>query len=279
MGKLVWLASYPKSGNTWLRAFLHNYITNATAPHSINALTDFSAVECAAAFFEGATDNQAVQRLRPLVHGRLMGLHDDLVFVKTHNANLAIDGVPLCTPAAMAGAIVVVRDPRDIAVSYARFLGKPINEVIAFMAHPHAANAATSLQVFEYLSSWSAHVESWLAAPRTLVVRYEDMLADAPRTFGKIIHYLGGAPEPDRLARAIAFSAFSELSAQEQANGYLKGASGADFFANGQHGQWRDTLTAEQTQQIETTHRAVMQRCRYLQAAESSSAGAATLRR
>jgi hypothetical protein len=171
MGKLVWLASYPKSGNTWLRAFLLNYITNATAPHSLKALTDFSAVECAAVFFEGATGPRDVQRMRPIVHNRLMGLHDDLVFVKTHNANLAIEGIALCTPAVTAGAIVVVRDPRDIAVSYARYLGKPIDEVIGFMAHPRAANEATALQVFEYLSSWSAHVESWLSAPRTLVVR------------------------------------------------------------------------------------------------------------
>ena len=51
MGKIVWLASYPKSGNTWVRAFLHNYIAQPATPASINALTDFSAVECAAAFF------------------------------------------------------------------------------------------------------------------------------------------------------------------------------------------------------------------------------------
>ena len=49
--KIVWLASYPKSGNTWLRAFLHNYIAQPAAPQNINALTEFSAVECAAAFF------------------------------------------------------------------------------------------------------------------------------------------------------------------------------------------------------------------------------------
>jgi len=279
MGKLVWLASYPKSGNTWLRAFLHNYITNATTPHSLKALTDFSAVECAAAFFEGVLGPRDVQRMRPIVHNRLMGLHDDLVFVKTHNANLAIEGIALCTPAVTAGAIVVVRDPRDIAVSYARYLGKPIDEVIGFMAHPRAANEATAQQVFEYLSSWSAHVESWLSAPRTLVVRYEDMLADAPRTFGRIIHYLGGAPDPDRLARAIGFSAFGELSAQERSGGYLKGAGGAAFFARGQRGQWRTALSAAQAAAIEATHGAMMRRCAYLQAAESASAGVATPRR
>ena len=50
MGKIVWLASYPKSGNTWLRAFLHNYITQPDSPHSIDKLADFSVPEDAAAF-------------------------------------------------------------------------------------------------------------------------------------------------------------------------------------------------------------------------------------
>ena len=51
MGKLVWLASYPKSGNTWVRAFLHNYIRDTETPHSINSLIAFSLTECAMAFF------------------------------------------------------------------------------------------------------------------------------------------------------------------------------------------------------------------------------------
>jgi hypothetical protein len=281
LGKLVWLASYPKSGNTWLRAFLHNYITDAQAPYSLNALTDFSAVECAAAWFGGATDRTAVQRLRPAVHQRLTRLHADLVFVKTHNANLAVDGIALCTPTVTAGAIVVVRDPRDVAVSFARYLGKPLDEVIGFMAHPRAANAATDRQVFEYLSSWSAHVASWLGSPGVLVVRYEDMLADAPGTFGKIIAYLGsevrgsggvlgsgavlgaGAVPPERLARAITFSAFGELAAQEQTGGYLKDAGGAAFFAKGTEGQWREALSAAQARQIENAHGPVMARCGY----------------
>src|ERR1700751_3523873 len=121
MGKIVWLASYPKSGNTWVRVFLHNYTRNTASPASINALTDFCAPECAAAFFHppGETlSTEATQRLRPAVHESFTRLHDDLVFSKTHNANLAVHDIALCTPAHTAGAIVIVRDPRDLALSY-----------------------------------------------------------------------------------------------------------------------------------------------------------------
>ncbi|OYV35714.1 MAG: hypothetical protein B7Z80_17560 [Rhodospirillales bacterium 20-64-7] len=229
MGKIVWLASYPKSGNTWLRAFLHNYITKSESPHSIDALTDFSVPECAAAFFSGPGDTlstEQVQRERPAAHEKLTRLHDDLVFVKTHNAHIALHGIPLCTPEHTAGAILIVRDPRDVALSYSAFLGKPLDEVIGFMANPRAANRGTPSQVFEFLSSWSLHAQSWTQANNLLVIRYEDLLAEAAQHFGRIIHFLGGDPEPERLASAIEFSRFDALAQQELKNGYRAGGPG-----------------------------------------------------
>jgi Sulfotransferase domain len=267
MGKIVWLASYPKSGNTWLRAFLHNYITQPDTPASINALTDFSAAECAAAFFHkpGETlTTEATQRLRPTVHAALTRLHDDLVFIKTHNANLAVHNIPLCTQAYTAGAIVLVRDPRDIALSYSAFTGKPLDDIITFMASPRAANRATNAQVFEFLSSWSTHVDSWSTAPRKILLRYEDLLADPEKHFGRIIHFLGGDAKPERLRRAIAFSDFKTLSGQETNHGYAAGGPGALFFRDGKSGAWRTQLTPAQAARIETDHRTAMQKFGYI---------------
>ncbi len=267
MGKIVWLASYPKSGNTWARAFLHNYITQPDAPASINALTDFSAVECAAAFFHkpGETlTTEATQRLRAQVHASLTKLHSDLVFIKTHNANLAVHDIPLCTPAHTAGAILILRDPRDVALSYSAFTGKKRDDIIAFMANPRAANRATSAQVFEFLSSWSTHTQSWATARNALILRYEDLLADPEKHFGRVIHYLGGDPEPERLHRAIAFSDFKILAAQETQHGYTAGGPTGPFFRAGTSGQWRDALTPAQAARIEADHGAVMRRFGYL---------------
>ncbi len=268
MGKIVWLASYPKSGNTWARAFLHNYITQPESPHSIDKLADFCVPEAAAAFFHkpGETlTTEATQRLRPQVHAHLTTLHDDLVFAKTHNANLAIHNIALCTPEQTAGAIYIIRDPRDVALSYAAFLGKSIDEVITFMASNGAANRATPAQVFEYLASWSTHVTSWASAKTTFLVRYEDLRADPAKHFGRIIHYLGGEPEPERLHRAIAFSAFDELAAQERQHGYKAGGPGhAPFFRTGETGQWREKLTQAQIATIETGHGPVMKKFGYV---------------
>ncbi|OYV36233.1 MAG: hypothetical protein B7Z81_07600, partial [Acidocella sp. 20-61-6] len=161
-----------------MRVFLHNYIAQPETPYSINALTDFTAVESAAAFFApydarpaSAFSTADVQRLRPRVHADLMRLHEDLVFIKTHNAALKIHDVELCTTAVSAGAVYIVRDPRDVAVSYARYTGQSVDQTIAFMGKRGAANRGTDTQVFEYLSSWSAHVQSWIMRPKSFVAR------------------------------------------------------------------------------------------------------------
>lgn len=269
VGNLVWLASYPKSGNTWLRVFLHNFLLQPETPHSINALTDVSVVECAAVFFGGpgtAFTPRDVQKSRAAVHQRLTELHSGPVFVKTHNANLTSHDVPLCTPAATAGAIYVVRDPRDVAVSYSAYTGRSIDEMIDFMADPRAAICATDRQVFELLSSWSAHALSWVSAKNRLLLRYEDLLANPEAAFGRVARFLGNGATLERLQRAIAFSDFSVLAEQEQKAGYHARSTAAQtaFFRAGTSGQWRDALTAAQAQKIGQAHGDVMRSFGYL---------------
>ena len=269
MGKLVWLASYPKSGNTWLRVFLHNFLLQPETPHSINALTDISVVECAAVYFGQPGTSLAprdAQQARPAVHQKLTALHPGPVFVKTHNANLVSHDVPLCTPAVTAGAIYVVRDPRDVVVSYSAYTGRDLDEIVGFMADPRAAIRGTELQVFELLSSWSAHALSWVGSQNRLLLRYEDLLANPEAAFGRVARFLGNGSTPERLRRAIDFSNFSVLASQERETGYRAHSATAQstFFRTGTSGQWRDVLSNAQAQKITDAHGEVMRKFGYL---------------
>jgi hypothetical protein len=274
MGKLVWIASYPKSGNTWVRAFLHNYIRQGNAPYDINRLTDLTAADVNAERYQRYDKRPAsqysiadVQRMRRLVHRDLTALDKTLVFVKTHNARLEVAGAPLITPEVTAGAIVVVRDPRDVAVSYSRHLGRSIDETIDRMADPEAATGGTDRKVYERHGSWSLHVDSWTNEPNphVRVLRYET-LAEAPEaTFGALIAWLGQPPPAERLQRAIGFSGIAELRAQEQAGGFTErvAESTGPFFGAGQPGVWRSVLSPAQRARIERDHGAVMARFLY----------------
>jgi hypothetical protein len=273
MGKIVWLASYPKSGNTWLRIFLHNYIFEPAKPYDINALTDLSVSESAAPFYQkydaapaSTYTTRQVQAMRPRVHQDLTKLHNDLVFIKTHNAAVEFHDVALCTGDVTAGGIYIVRDPRDVAVSYARYTGKTADEITAFMGNEKAANRSTDIQVFELLTSWSGHVSSWIRQPKTLLIRYEDMVHAPERAFGAVVRYLGDKPNPPRLEKAIAFSRFEIAAAQEAQSGYHANVpqAASAFFRNGKAGDWRHVLTRNQRERIEADHGAVMHKLGYL---------------
>lgn len=275
MGQLVWIASYPKSGNTWVRAFLHNYIRQPDTPYDINRLTDLTAADINAERYHRYDPRPAskytiadVQRMRPMVHRDLTALDSTLVFVKTHNARLRVAGASLITPEVTAGAIYIVRDPRDVAVSYSRHLGRSIDDTIAYMADPEAATGGTDKKVYEHPSAWSVHLHSWTNTPdpQVHVMRFETM-ADAPvRTFGRLIHWLGQDPQLERLNRAIRFSTFEALQAQEQATGFKErvAESTGPFFGTGRPGHWRTVLSPAQAARIERDHGTMMRRFGYL---------------
>jgi Sulfotransferase domain len=275
LGNLIWLASYPKSGSTWLRAFLHNYLRDTAAPHPINSLMDITTGESGTSLYRpyNATPPTTwtpadVQRMRPRVHQDLTQLHPGPIFVKTHNALARIAGAPLITPRVTAAAICIVRDPRDIAMSYSRHLALSLDDTIAFMARPDAATGGTEHEVYEYLGPWSAHVDSWTnrVDPRLHMLRYEDLIEDPLPRFAGLIRFLGQEPDPDRLARAVAHSSFATLQSQEQESGFIERPAGATapFFRAGRAGQWRDALTVAQRRRIEADHLPTMARLGYL---------------
>ncbi|MDD2875958.1 MAG: sulfotransferase domain-containing protein [Acidiphilium sp.] len=274
MGKLVWLASYPKSGNTWLRAFIHNYFTDAAVPYDINRLTDLTTGESGAALYQRHDPRPAstysvadVMRLRSLVHRDIMGNDTARVFVKTHNAALAVHGIPLVTPEVTERAIYLVRDPRDVAISYSAYLGISIDAMIGLMASDLAVSGGDDNKVLEFIGSWSGHVQSWTATPnpKLLVLRYEDLLTNPSDGFGDVVRFLGTRPDPARLDRAIRFSEFTALRAQEQNTGFIErpARAGSAFFRSGAAQQWRNRLNPASRCRIERDHADQMRRFLY----------------
>ncbi len=193
MSGIIWLASYPKSGNTWLRAFLANLRGAADQPVDINMLREFGYSDSRAGLFERASgtdieqlDEARLHRLRPHVHRFLAGLDREPVFVKTHNAVVRLDEIATITPELTAGAIYVLRDPRDVAVSFADHFALSLDDAVAALCREDYRLPTLGRNVFSQLGSWSQHVASWVDASglNAHVVRYEDMLAKPRPTFG-----------------------------------------------------------------------------------------------
>lgn len=274
MSGIVWLASYPKSGNTWLRVFLANLSAGAESPYDINALREFGYSDSRASLYERvsgqpfeALSMQRIHQLRPAVHKFIASRRPGLVYVKTHNAIAVHDSVPTISPEVTKGAVYLIRNPLDVAVSYAHHFALPIEEVIAAMAEAGNTLPTAGRSAFSYLGSWSQHVRSWTEAPglNAHVVRYEDMLDTPTAAFRSIARYLRLEVSRNALKRAIRYSSFSELRRQESQHGFReRGPAGNEFFRLGRAGAWREILQPAQIAALSAAHAEIMQRYGYL---------------
>lgn len=275
MAGILWLSSYPKSGNTWLRAYLANLFRNAARPVPINELPNYALGDNFLIHYEQISGRKAeeltheeIVRLRPKVHEWFARARGDTVFVKTHNACVRADGQPLITPSATAGAIYVIRNPMDVAASFANHYQVTVQRAVDLLCDERHILPAIPGQVEQVVLSWSGHVRSWTRAPgmRLHVMRYEDMKARPFRTFRALSAFLGLPDEPARIKRAIRFSSFGELARQESTEGFVEARPDgkARFFRQGQAGGYRKALSEAQVRQLVDAHGEVMTEFGYL---------------
>lgn len=274
MGALIWLASYPKSGNTWMRSFLHNLFRGTEEPVHINEIADFCLGESSAHWYAAMAGKpvsdlteEELARLRPIVHRDFTTVFPDSVFVKTHNYLGEWCGVPLHSMDVTAGGIYVLRNPLDVVISVSHHFNKSIDESIEHLANEDTVAGDMETHVLEVHRSWSTHVRSWTQhpSPQLLVVRYEDLLHKPRKYFKQVANFLGLKPAPARLERAIRNSSFRALKNMEQKSGFKERPKEAEsFFREGRSEQWREVLTPEQVRRIIADHHEQMERFGYI---------------
>jgi hypothetical protein len=274
---IIWLASYPRSGNTWTRSFIHNLVkvmSGEEDEQDINAMARFSVWDIAKPFYTEAlgyapTDAQRreIAGVRHQVQARIADAFEGLVFVKTHHALVTDRGSTTINPAVTAGAVYIVRNPLDVAISYAHHTGQSIDATIAAMAQDGFETVVGEHAVYEVYGSWTQHVASWTRKPHRAiyVMRYEDMLAEPAAVFGGLAHHLQLGAGPAAITQAIERAAFGRLRAQEDEKGFRERPPMAQrFFREGRAGQWKEILTSQQVNCIVRDHHDQMTHFGYL---------------
>jgi hypothetical protein len=275
---IVWIAGYPRSGSTWMRVFLYNLIRLAgghpAVDDYINDLGRIGPLERARADlfqrFLGKPVGEAtwdeVVPVRPRVHAAIAEEADGLVMAGTHNALGVVMDVPLINMDATSGAIYVMRNPLDVAVSLAAYHGQSIDQAIERMGTAGCQTANAPGAAYEHLGSWSENVLTWVGSqqPTIFPVRYEDMLAIPGDVFGAVARFVAQPATPAQLAEAIDLAAFDRLHRMEQTVGFAEAATGRPFFRSGHAGQWRDAMTEEQVRRVVADHHDMMVRAGYL---------------
>ncbi len=276
MASIIWLASYPKSGNTWVRAFLTNYLRDGLEPADINDLEGGQVAANRHLFDEfvgiEASDllPHEVRQLRPAAYAQLAQEREGTIVLKVHDPYDGPDGIPLFPPH-VGSVIYVVRNPLDVAVSLAHHSDWPVERVVASMCQGFsAASHGERLheQLEQRLPPWGEHVRGWIEAPRPgpiHVVRYEDLVRTPATAFRAMLESMAIEVTDERLSRAIEFSRFDALRSQEEAKGFRERPPHLRaFFRSGRIGEGRQVLTVTQVRDLIATHSDMMRRFRYL---------------
>ncbi len=273
---LIWLASYPKSGNTWLRSFLAAYL-HPGQPFDINVLDAPIAAsrllldDCLGVELSDLPWAQVQALLPSAYHSWAAEAPPFRRLVKTHDAFYrTAAGVPIFPPEVTQGVIHIVRDPRDVVISLAHHNGTDLDAAITRLNDPEGwllkANRKIGAQIPQYTRDWSGHARSWLDVPfPRLLLRYEAMRAEPDQQFAAVIAFCGLTLDASHLRHALEVTAFARLQAQEVAQGFRERPAGASapFFRSGQAGGWRTVLSPAQAARIVAAHAEVMQRLGY----------------
>lgn len=283
MKKIIWISSYPKSGNTWICYFLSNYFFNKKREELrfevLNHIDKFPPYRNK--HMNNIVDKKLVKKslwniskywLK--IQSEIVKSQNEFIFLKNHNALLSIGGDDLTNEIFSLGAIYIVRDPRDVVVSYSNFLRdlnipQTIDRVISKELFCHASNKKTKFLDIEITGSWKLNYTSWRDAlskmPR-IIIKYEDLLNDTYETKLKILNFLSKLLDfkidIDQLNFSIEQSDFNRLKKIENLYGFHGGEN--KFFNSGKTGQWKQNLSQEQSDGIENAFREEMVELGYL---------------
>jgi hypothetical protein len=281
--KIIWLASYPKSGNTWFRSFLTALKTDKES-FDINELkTDgiFSGKEHLENILDVESDElyqHEIEKYQSLAwtyasknakQKQLVKIHDAFDFLP-HAENKA-----LIPDEATFKALYFVRHPFDVVPSLANHSGKNIEQTVKFINHSDSAfiniqktkNLAAN-QFYQHLGTWNEHVKSWLLYPKfpVMFLRYEDMKMNSFETFKKAIEFIELDYSDQQIHEALETTKFENLRKQEEEKGFKEKSVKTKFFFNkGEINYGKTLLTEEQIDSIKTVNEEMMKHFGYWQ--------------
>jgi len=247
----IFLVSYPRSGNTWLRFMIANLL-NPDEP------TTFLNVDRRV----GDIYTRSQQALLRLPRPRVLKCHEP--FEPRYKQ-----------------VIYVVRDPRDVVVSYYHWKRKrraipdcyPMQQFVSLFVNG---------EIDPNLGSWTQNVGTWLTArqntPGFVLVRYEDLLEDAEEQLARIAQFLECQVTPDQLRQAISLTSVDRMQNLERRQAHLwKGSRGFRqdimFVRQGRAGSWRSELPESSVIEIERTCGPLMKTLGYRRESRFAASG------
>ena len=256
---IIWIASYPKSGNTWVRSFVTAYYFCENGIFDINKLNliqDYPNKQ----FFKETVKKGEIHKHWDSSQKDICN-EKEVKFLKTHNSLITAFGNEFTKPEYSLGVIHVIRDPRNIITSLKNHHDFDTYEkALTFMQdknkiledYPHLKNYAKT----NIINSWRINYQSWMFNKnfRRLTIRYEDMIENPQQTFEKLVVFINTLMrfkdkiDSKKLSNAIETTNFKSLQDIENQGKFsenvysLKDNRKIKFFYQGPKNDWKKNL-------------------------------------
>ena len=254
---IIWLASYPKSGNTFLRSLLSAYFFTTDGNFQFNSLdkiSQFPSINLFKKFgIDTSNDEEMVKNYLHIQQKINSPNNKTIKFLKTHTSFYDINGYKFIDLNNTLGVIYIVRDPRSIAKSYANHnemsLEQATNDLLEFNTLTGQTNHGKKIkdQIVTHVGSWSSNYNTWKEFKkinRYLLIKYEDLVSETEKTFIDILNFifrLGKVKtqiDKYKLTNTLQSTTFEVMQKLEKENGFseaIKDSEGKNitFFKYG----------------------------------------------
>ena len=282
---IVWIASYPKSGNTWVRTLLSSYLYSEDGIFNFDLLKkipQFPSKKTLKYFLNDFSDLKKVSDYWIAAQDRINLFNENKnTFLKTHSALCTFEKNPFTNKNNTKAVIYVVRDPRNVITSLSNHYSLDIEESSNFMTNEDKMLVGDEWGKEDYgisavLSSWSVHYKSWSSikfAP-VIIVKYEDLMKDTKNSLIGVLEFLKKLMDikidDKKILNTINSCNFENLAKMEKEKGFheavysQKNKKKINFFHLGKKNDWKNLLDSKTTEKLNKTFYKEMKELGYI---------------
>ena len=272
---IIWISSYPKSGNTWVRAFLCAYLYSSDGKFNFNLLNnigEFPDHNILKKFVDSNNFHQLKEISKHwLSVQEFINLNKKFIFLKTHSSLCNINGNEFTNPSNTLAFIYIVRDPRNVVTSLSNYFGLKLEDAIKNITNPSSLIYAGKNDVVSIVGSWSQHYNSWKNTKNLYLIKYEDLIKNTYIEINKLFLFLkkecnlsinNNINNINEIIESTSFEKLKNMENQKLLN--LSAQNGKNFFYLGKENKWENILDKKFTKDIEKSFKYEMTELGYL---------------
>ena len=279
---IIWLASYPKSGNTWVRSIISTLLYSSDGAFNfdlIKKIPQFPKKEVFKDLVKDFSNFNEIKKNWITVQGKINS-EKEIKLLKTHNGKYTVEKDNFTDDQNSLAVIYIVRDPRTLVKSISNHFTKSHYDACKFLIAPSLIGNGKNFEerkdgILTLIGKWNDHYRSWTKNKNNLLlIKYEDLVNNPETELTKLIKflekYISFKTSEKKNKTILETTSFSNLKNMEEQGLFKEGVlnkktnNKANFFHLGPKNKWQDTIDKKIINEIEENFHKEMKELGYL---------------